>query len=187
MYLENCAVISLVLIALLFVNSVNSFSCYTCSSFENSECLTNPVQDKFITECNPTRIRAHRMNVSINDVKATLNGVPISIGTTISDDEKTIAIYDGTTVDVTSVSGGDIENNYTVTTSGSIKEHTFNWNWNPKTVVVRACVPKHSRCRCNRAVRCFRCQTELCNSAESPTLTLGTFALLGVVGVYSSM
>uniref|UniRef100_A0ABD2X212 Uncharacterized protein n=1 Tax=Trichogramma kaykai TaxID=54128 RepID=A0ABD2X212_9HYME len=63
MYLENCAVISLVLIALLFVNSVNSFSCYTCSSFENSECLTNPVQDKFITECNPTRIRAHRMNV----------------------------------------------------------------------------------------------------------------------------
>ncbi|KAL7296183.1 hypothetical protein TKK_0010723 [Trichogramma kaykai] len=72
MYPKKCtatATYSLALIAVLFVNSVNGLRCYTCSSVNTGECYTNPAQDKFITDCNPSSLRS-ASNAYVNSTSA---------------------------------------------------------------------------------------------------------------------
>ncbi|XP_023314204.1 uncharacterized protein LOC111693573 [Trichogramma pretiosum] len=160
MYLKNCAVISLVLIFLLFVHSVNSFSCYTCSSSKNSECLTNPVQDKFITECNPKNELVNNGEMTIGKLNFTDEGIVVDNNTVLH-------------MDIAKIKWRCIKMVSIVRNGGMM--------------IGRTCLPRILHCASTRTTRCYSCKKELCNSAESPALALEMLAVLGVVGVYSTM
>ncbi|XP_014226183.1 uncharacterized protein LOC106651981 [Trichogramma pretiosum] len=159
MYLKNCAVISLVLIVLLFVNSVNSLKCYTCLSPKSGECWTNPVQDKYISDCDGE-----------NSFEPLVGNMTMIGG---------VMIIEKASSGITTIS------NHAKKRWTCIK--TIQYDRKVGMKVERSCAARNEPCQFSRFSRCFRCKSQLCNSAESPTLTLGMLALLGVVGVYSTM
>ncbi|XP_014224896.1 uncharacterized protein LOC106651071 isoform X2 [Trichogramma pretiosum] len=150
MYPKICAANSLILIAVFFINSVNSLKCYSCVSINSGDCFTNPSQRKFITECNPSSMRKRMVDVSgmsalIDNLMEELNSIDLK----------------WECVKIVSKPMGQL-------------------------TTVRSCAPIKLPCPNEPDTRCYHCKKQLCNSAESASLTMGMFAVLGVVGVYSA-
>uniref|UniRef100_A0ABD2WXV5 Protein quiver n=1 Tax=Trichogramma kaykai TaxID=54128 RepID=A0ABD2WXV5_9HYME len=147
MYRKICAATSLILIAVLFINSVNSLKCYSCVSINSGDCFTNPAQRTFITECNPSSMRKRMVDVS---------GMS--------------ALIDNLMEELDSI---DLKWECVKIVSKPIGQLT----------TVRPCAPIKLPCPDEPDTLCYRCKKQLCNSAESASLIMGMFAVLGVYSV----